>query len=490
MSSTWPKKSNWLNTFAWYPDFLVYAIISISIWIVATYKNDFAFIAFAALNVIFFFAALTSRLQTVIAIMTINLVALLVFTSSSQHSYSNEESVDFVEICLECVFIVAFSLINRKKFKELEAEKAIKRQIINSSPDFISVKDLKGRYRLVNTAVAKALNKSDHEILGESPRDLVGSRPELDFLDSLDREVIESGQVRTSTLDSAVDGKRTVHLIVKAPLRSPTGELEGIITYSRDITEMSSMESKIEEQKIKSQTTARMAELGFVASSIVHEVNTPIAVIDANVSQIFNALESEIIDRPFIAGRLEKIANTTVRINKIVSGLKSYARSGEGDPFIRTRMSNLIEAAVDLCGKRCQGRRISLLVDPFDAELELECRGVQIVQIMVNLINNASDAVESLEKRWIRLSVEDQGENILLQVTDSGTGIPRDVADKMLTPFFSTKPAGKGTGLGLSIVSGIVAAHFGDISVDHECLNTRICIHLPKKHRSEQRKSA
>lgn len=112
--------------------------------------------------------------------------------------------------------------------------------------------------------------------------------------------------------------------------------------------------------------------------------------------------------------------------------------------------------------------------------LLLKCRPVQISQVILNLLNNAYDAIQPLDERWIHIAAFKKDQYIELQITDSGLGIPRDVAEKIMQPFYSTKDVGKGTGLGLSISSGIVRDHGGELVLDVGAKNTRFIVRFPR----------
>ena len=102
--------------------------------------------------------------------------------------------------------------------------------------------------------------------------------------------------------------------------------------------------------------------------------------------------------------------------------------------------------------------------------------------MLLNLLNNAFDAVQALPEKWVRVMVSEEGDSVNISVTDSGRGIPREIADKAMQPFFTTKPVGKGTGLGLSISNAIVEAHHGRLWIDSRGPNTRIILSLSRRH--------
>jgi signal transduction histidine kinase len=113
--------------------------------------------------------------------------------------------------------------------------------------------------------------------------------------------------------------------------------------------------------------------------------------------------------------------------------------------------------------------------------LTIECRPTEISQILLNLLNNAFDAVFSLSEKWVELQVEELPDEIRIQVTDSGSGISKGIREKLMQPFFTTKEPGKGTGLGLSISNRIALKHHGKIYLDESCKNTRFVLVLPKR---------
>ena len=116
----------------------------------------------------------------------------------------------------------------------------------------------------------------------------------------------------------------------------------------------------------------------------------------------------------------------------------------------------------------------------------MQCRATQISQVLLNLLNNACDAIRDLPEKWIRIGYEESVAGFELSVTDSGTGIDRAILDKLFQPFFTTKGVNVGTGLGLSISKGIAESHGGSLEYDSSCPNTRFILSLPRQAGEEQ----
>lgn len=225
---------------------------------------------------------------------------------------------------------------------------------------------------------------------------------------------------------------------------------------------------------------SKMTALGEMSSGIAHEINNPLAVIQARAHQMRWLAENNKLDLDTAIMASSQISETVMRIAKIVRALKAISRDGAKDPYEKVPLARLIQETLDLCSERIRERGIKIETGIVPDGLTIECSPVQISQVILNLLNNAYDAIESLEKKWIRVHCQEEGNGVLIRVTDSGAGIPAEIRNQLFTPFFTTKPQGRGTGLGLSISKGMVEMHGGWLKVDETCANTCMLVYLPK----------
>jgi signal transduction histidine kinase len=232
--------------------------------------------------------------------------------------------------------------------------------------------------------------------------------------------------------------------------------------------------------------TEKMASLGEMAGSIAHEINNPLAIIQGAAQKLQIRLRHEELNREDLKQTVQMILKTAERIARIIRSLRFVARDGSTDPFVNTSIRSIVDETLTLCESRLKTESVCLDASAVPLELYCVCRGVQISQVLINLINNAVDAIRDLPEKWIRIDASLHAGIIRIAVTDSGPGIPKELVDKIMKPFFTTKGVGKGTGLGLSISRGIAHAHGGDLELDVNSPHTRFVLVLPQAHASLQ----
>lgn len=250
--------------------------------------------------------------------------------------------------------------------------------------------------------------------------------------------------------------------------------------YSRAITKSKQIEIENEHKLL---TASKMTSLGELANGIAHEVNNPLSVIIGRTQLLKSKVENMNVGENETAAcmqSLNKIQDTAELITKIIKGLSAFSRDSDNDPMTSHSIKRIVQYAVELCEDRIKATGIKIRLE-HKTNLRITCRDVQIVQVLVNLINNAIDAIEKLPDKWIEITSYSDSRHIFIAVVDSGSGIPAALTEKIMQPFFSTKETGKGIGLGLSISKGIIETHGGQLSYDSTSANTRFVVELPVK---------
>ncbi len=255
------------------------------------------------------------------------------------------------------------------------------------------------------------------------------------------------------------------------------GEIISISGTIQDIHEKKLTELSLNTERQKSIQNAKFASLGELAASVAHEINNPLGIISGYTEILkFNAEEKNL-------NKLDSILKSCDRISYIVNNLKRFSRTDEEPEKCRINLIEVCQEACTLVEPKIKRSLISFSTEFIDSAF-IHGNHIEIEQVVINLVNNAIDAVGRNKNSWIKLSVVEQSEEYALFVEDSGTGIRDAVKVKMFEPFYTTKGVNKGTGLGLSVVKGIVDDHGGSIYLDSDKVNTCFCITLPKQLKS------
>jgi two-component system NtrC family sensor kinase len=241
--------------------------------------------------------------------------------------------------------------------------------------------------------------------------------------------------------------------------------------------------------------TGKLASVGELAAGIAHEINNPVAIMVEEAGWIGDLLEEEEFqdseNLSEFKRALNQIRNQGRRCKEITHKLLSFAR--KTDSRIQdVRIDDLIEELVSLSAQKAKYSNVTINTDIQPDLPPLKVSLTELQQVILNLVNNALDA---MEKKGGTLNISSQMEDntIVIEVEDTGPGIPAANIARIFDPFFTTKPVGKGTGLGLSICYGIVKKMGGEIEVRStlgEGTTFRVNIPLPKNTETQGEDSA
>lgn len=355
-------------------------------------------------------------------------------------------------------------------------------QILDAIDDMVLVKGPKSRLLWANAAFRKYYGMSNEELSGII--DAPFSEPDYtqQFVRD-DRYVFETGKTIhiPQELVNRHDGVTRIFNTVKSPIFDEEGKVVMSVGISRDITDRLEAEGILREERARAVHASKMASLGEMAGGVAHEVNTPLTAIALLASQSLSILKAPSPDLEKARQSIRDIGKTTEHISRIIAGLRSISRDGRNDPFVMAKINSIIEDTLAISKERFLGQAIDVRISLSPENPVVRCRPSEIAQVLVNLLNNAHDAITaSSGPRWIHVASQVIDDAVEFSVADSGGAIHPSNRDKLFTPFFTTKAMGKGTGLGLSISKSIVDAHAGAIAFDGASMYTRFVVRLPR----------
>jgi PAS domain S-box-containing protein len=346
-------------------------------------------------------------------------------------------------------------------------------RILNSTPDGIMVIDPDRRIRIFNRACGDLLGRDPNEVMRSNCMcgDVVNCHLEdgtslatttLCPAKDLFEGHVES-QVEEMLATTASGAQRWIETSY-SPVRNDRGEVEFVIGILRDVHERKRLESRLREAE-------KLASLGELTAGIAHEIKNPLGILLSSVELILDESRPRQIQRE----AAEFIREEVKRLDDRIRGFLRFARPSP-TRLEPTVLNGLLRRMAE--GFR-QGFPDAVI------ELDLQCPEFivmvdpdQMQQVMTNLVLNALEATPASPRLLIATGC--QGDEICLEVHDSGPGIPREIRSQVFNPFFTTKA--EGTGLGLSIVMQIAMAHGGQVTVSESSLGgALIAITLPIK---------
>lgn len=256
------------------------------------------------------------------------------------------------------------------------------------------------------------------------------------------------------------------------------GEIKTLSGTIQDIDAKKKAEHKYNLERQKSIQSSKLASLGELAAGMAHEINNPLGII-SGYSELLMRSNAE---DPAAMEKIDVILKSCNRISHIVNNLKKFSRSGDDRQQETIVLSSVINEAVMLTKPRLK-RDIIDLQYKSNSKAAITGNVIEIEQVFLNLINNAVDAIKDLTNKWIKIELEEGPNQVIIRITDSGSGIKKEEASKIFSPFYTSKKVGEGTGLGLSIVDGILKDHDATIEYDDNADNT--CFVLTFKQTKE-----
>ncbi len=197
----------------------------------------------------------------------------------------------------------------------------------------------------------------------------------------------------------------------------------------------------------------KLAALGQMSAGVVHELNQPLAAMRTLSDNAAVLLQKGRLADAQV--NLERIANLTFRLARLTQQLKVFAHKASGPPR-RVAVRNVVQDALLMGADRVRDLAISTVVEIEPETLSVLADEARLEQVLVNLVNNAIDAMAAVPERRLAIRAAPQGDRGVIAISDTGTGIQPDVLSHLFEPFITTKPAGKGLGLGLMISAHIV----------------------------------
>lgn len=253
----------------------------------------------------------------------------------------------------------------------------------------------------------------------------------------------------------------------KVSVFSEEGKFFGVDGIIFDISSRRQIELERQKLEANALANAHLISLGEIATGIAHEINQPLSYIKIIYEAAIDDLEKGQLKLEELHEDFLEALRQVARITKIIDHLRIFGRSNSKE-FVNVNMESILDKALILMNERIRLQNITLNRCITDDIEDIYGNAGQLEQIFINLFLNSMDVLQGKKDGIINVSMNNEKDKVVVCFSDNGTGVPKELLNKVFEPFFTTKETGKGTGLGLSIVYGIVKDHSGTISCESE----------------------
>ncbi len=370
----------------------------------------------------------------------------------------------------------------KRKKSEIALNKAVSdlreselkfKTILNFSPNGILLIDLKGKIQEVSEIGIELLGaNSKHEIIKKHFLHFVSNSSKQIIKDIINLTLSEGLTQENEFNFVRLDGKQVLGNVSTALIQDSDGKPSSYVIVFNDI-------SQRKKQQLNQIHADRMANLGQMASGMSHEINQPLNIISMIMDKmLYDAKKGTSVDVAYINERADKIFENLTRIRNIIDHIRVFSRNQFDYIPAAFNINKGIENTLSMFREQFKHLGIEMQVSLSDRLPNLKGNIYQFEQVILNLLNNAKDAVLDRKDREIKgfipkidIATFMTGNKLHIEVVDNGVGIEADKIHEIMIPFFSTKEEGKGTGLGLSISYQIIKELGGEIYVESSSMS-------------------
>jgi two-component system sensor kinase FixL len=361
--------------------------------------------------------------------------------------------------------LLRFRRIARASTQDVETRTAHLQSILDSVPDAMVVINERGLIQSFSLAAERLFGLTAADVIGKNVKILMPS-PYREDHDSYIERYMRTGERRIIGIGRVVVGQRSDGSTF--PMELAVGEMhvreQRFFTgFIRDLTERQQTEARLQELQSELVHMSRLTAMGEMASALAHELNQPLAAI-ANYMKGSRRLLENRQDQSLspLRDAMDKAADQALRAGDIIRRLRDFVSRGESERRVED-VKKLIEeaSALALVGAKDKGVRVRFAFAPRLNYVLAD--KVQVQQVLLNLIRNAIDAMETAPTRELVVATSPAPDNMIeISVADTGGGIAPEIADQLFQPFITTKS--HGMGVGLSISRTIIESHGGSIT--------------------------
>lgn len=339
---------------------------------------------------------------------------------------------------------------------------------LESAANAIVIISRNGEIQWVNPAFIQLNGYSAAEVMTSNARILESGQQPRSFYRGI-RHHITTGRIwQGEIINRRKDGSQYTSETTITPVRDEVGKITNFIAIIQDITERKEAESEMLEARAAIARAERLNALGIMAAGIAHEINQPLNSLKVLADgMLYWYKQGTVPEIRETMDNIQEISKQAERINTIIKHMRSFIRGSQLNKLVLCDINLAVEESLLLIGSQFLSNEIKVKTDLAADLSPVLGNSTQLEQIMINLLVNAMQALNTVDRPDKQITIETgiTKDLVFLAISDNGAGISKELKSKIFNPFFTTKFAGEGMGLGLSIVHSIVTSFGGQIKV-------------------------
>jgi len=372
---------------------------------------------------------------------------------------ANKGIIDFIHLS-EFGFLSLLVMMDLEMTRESRDNKRRMRDVLDHLPVAICLKDMQGRFQLINRGFETLFNVDDDEILGKTAFDTLPQELAQRFRID-EKQAVKTGKDVEQEHVMESNGAAHIYETHQFPLLHRDGRPYAVCGMYFDITETRQKDEALHKFRRQIWHTDRVTSTGAISASLAHEICQPLAAILSNAQAGLRFLDHDQVDLEEIRDILQVIVRDVKRAGTIINGLRAMLQQQE-TPYADVDLAQCIEEVFELLHSELI-RHGTDVERRLETKLTVRANKTQIQQVILNLTINALEAMaeQPAGERRLRIRATRADGKAQVSISDTGIGVAEDMLDRVFEGFYTTKP--QGLGVGLEVCRSIMESHHGSI---------------------------
>lgn len=382
----------------------------------------------------------------------------------AQKSINKAQTSIILLFIILVIFIVVYLIYSYKIiYKSIQFERF--KKSVEGSDNIIVVTDENEFIKYVNDAFTRATGYSEEEVIGRKPNILKSDQHPPEFYENLQKTIHSGKKWNGEFINRSKDGELSYEKASITPVFDNDGEIVEFIALKLDITKDILMQRELEAKKEQLKQQSKMAAMGEMLENIAHQWRQPLSIISTAVTGLQAKKEFGLVEKQEEMETLDLINNTVQDLSNTINDFQDFFKPESAKSYFD--LKKVYEKTLKTIEQKLKDDKITIIENI--QSVEVSSFKNEMIQVLLNILNNAKDALESSqnEEKLLFITIVCENNEAVIKILDNAGGVPEDIMDKIFEPYFTTKHQFQGTGIGLYMSKEMLEKHMGGMITIH-----------------------